>query len=365
MKKLSFENIVRKDVMRRVVLCAFLISHFSFLISPVSAQPKARRQQPKAQQQQKKQQAQSQGMSMRAKLMFPTAIDMPEDVVWRRDIYRELDLNRDNNAGLYYPVEPIDKQVNLFTYVFKLALNGYIPVYEYRLDGNEVFTDSARVKMKTVLDNYHIFYEEKDGKLRVDNSDIPSAEVKLYYLKESAYYDQANSTFHRKVLALCPVMMREDDFGGEASKYPLFWVKYTDLEPFLSRQTLMTSNLNNAAVMSMEDYFTLNRYEGKIYKTNNMLGKTLAQYCPTDSALAKEQKKIEAELLAFEQNIFGDKHRKDSLDSIAKLDPQQMKIAAKKARKGSSARVRKSSSKTKSSSSSSGSARVTVRRQRH
>ena len=351
--------------MRRVVLCAFLISHFSFLISPVSAQPKARRQQPKAQQQQKKQQAQSQGMSMRAKLMFPTAIDMPEDVVWRRDIYREIDLNRDNNAGLYYPVEPIDKQVNLFTYIFKLALNGYIPVYEYRLDGNEVFTDSARVKMKTVLDNYHIFYEEKDGKLRADNSDIPSAEVKLYYLKESAYYDQANSTFHRKVLALCPVMLREDDFGGEASKYPLFWVKYTDLEPFLSRQTLMTSNLNNAAVMSMEDYFTLNRYEGKIYKTNNMLGKTLAQYCPTDSALAKEQKKIEAELLAFEQNIFGDKHRKDSLDSIAKLDPQQMKLLAKKARKGNTARVRKSSSKTKSSSSSSGSARVTVRRQRH
>ena len=304
-------------------------------------------------------------MSMRARLMFPTAIDMPEDVVWRRDIYRELDLNRNSNAGLYYPVEPIDKQVNLFTYVFKLALNGYIPVYEYRLDGNEVFNDSARVKMKTVLDNYHIFYEEKDGKLRVDNSDIPSAEVKLYYLKESAYYDQANSTFHRKVLALCPVMMREDDFGGEASKYPLFWVKYSDLEPFLSRQTVMTSNLNNAATMSMEDYFTLNRYEGKIYKTNNMLGKTLAQYCPTDSALAKEQKKIEAELLAFEQNIFGDKHRKDSLDSIAKLDPQQLKMAAKKSRKSSNtARARKSRVKS-SSSSSSGSARVTVRRQRH
>lgn len=331
----------------------------------VGAQPKARRQQQqKAQQQQ--QQSQNQGVSMRARLMFPTAIDMPEDVVWRRDIYRELDLNRDRNAGLYYPVEPIDKQLNLFTYIFKLALNGYIPVYEYRLDGNEVFTDSSRVEMKTVLDNYHIFYEQKDGKLRVDNSDIPSAEVKLYYLKESAYYDQANSTFRRKVLALCPVMLREDDFGGEASKYPLFWVKYADLEPFLSRQTVMTSNLNNAATMSMEDYFTLNRYEGKIYKTNNMLGKTLAQYCPTDSALAQEQKKIEAELLAFEQNIFGDKQHKDSLDSVANAAPQQQKkVATKKTRKPSSPRVRKSSGKSSSGSSSSGAARVTVRRQRH
>jgi gliding motility associated protien GldN len=353
--------------MRRVVLCAFLISHFSFLISPVSAQPKARRQQQqKAAKQQKSQQTQNQGMTMRARLTFPTAVDMPENVVWRRDIYRELDLNKDANAGLYYPVEPIDKQLNLFTYVFKLALNGYIPVYEYRLDGNELFTDSAKVTMKTILDNYHIFYEEKEGKLRVDNSDIPSAEVKMYYLKESAYFDDANSTFHRKVQSICPVMMREDDFGGEASKYPLFWVKYSDLEPFLSRQTVMTSNLNNAATMSMEDYFTMNRYEGKIYKTNNMLGKTLAQYCPNDSALAREQKKIEAELKAFEENIFGDKHKKDSLDSIAKLDVKSVKAKKSSKRSGRSAKVKSGSSKSSNSgSASSGNARVSVRRQRH
>ena len=351
--------------MKRIVFLMMI----ALMTSAVSAQPKARRQQAKQQaQQQQGQQTQNQGMTVRARLMFPVATEMPQNVVWRRDIYRELDLDKDANAGLYYPVEPIDRQLNLFTYVFKLALNNYIPVYEYRLDGNEVFTDSAKVKMQTVLDNYHIFYEEKDGKLKVDNSDIPSAEVKMYYLKESAYFDDANSTFHRKVQAFCPVMVREDDFGGEASKYPLFWVKYSDVEPFLSRQTVMTSNLNNAATMSMEDYFTMNRYEGKIYKTNNMLGKTLAQYCPTDSALAKEQKKIETELKAFEQNIFGDQHRKDSLDSIAKLDPKQLKAAAKKSgRKGRSATTKVKSSRSKSSSggSSSGTARVSVRRQRH
>ena len=359
---------------RWMVVALLFTIHCSLFTSEAFAQPKARRQQQQQTQQRagqkagQKQTQQSQGMSMRARLMFPTAIDMPEDVVWRRDIYREIDLNKDANGGLYYPVEPMDKQVNLFTYIFKLALNNYIPVYEYRLDGNESFTDSARVKMKTVLDNYHIFYEEKDGKLRVENSDIPSAEVKLYYLKESAYYDQANSSFHRKVLSLCPVMLREDDFGGEASKYPLFWVKYSDLEPYLSRQTVMTSNLNNAATMSMDDYFTLNRYEGTIYKTNNMMGKTLAQICEGDTTkLSAEQKRIEAELKAFEQNIFGDKHRRDSLDSIANA-PKDAK-AAKKAKRNSNARSSKATVKkskpAKSSSSSSGSTRMSVRRQRH
>ena len=357
--------------MKRSIL---ILAFFNFLIATnVAAQPKARRQQQqKAQQeqQQQKQPTQSQGMSLRARLSFPTAVDMPENVVWRRDIYRELNLDDDANAGLYYPVEPIDKQLNLFTYVFKLALNGYVPVYEYRLDGNEVFSDSAKVQIRTILDNFHIFYEERDGKVRVDNSDIPSAEVKMYYLKESAYFDDANSTFHRKVQAICPVMMREDDFGGEASKYPLFWVKYADLEPFLSRQTVMTSNLNNAATMSMEDFFTLNHYQGKIYKTNNMLGKTLAQICDGDTTkLSAEQKKIEAELKAFEQNIFGDQHKKDSLDSIAKLDPKQLK-AAKKSKSGSSkskstSAKAKSSKPKKSSSPSSSSSRMSVRRERH
>ena len=325
------------------------------------AQPKMRRSQAAA----KKQQSSAPQMTRRAQLMFPTAIEMPGDVVWRRDIYRELDLTQDANAGLYYPVEPVGRQLNLFTYIFKLALNGYIPIYEYRLDGNEVFTDSSKVKMKTVLDNYHIFYEEQDGRLRVDNSDIPSAEVTRYYLKESAYYDQANSSFHRKVIAICPVMFREDDFGGEPSRYPLFWVRYSDLEPFLSRQEVMTSNLNNAAVMTLQDYFTLNKYKGSIYKTNNMLGRTLAQYCPTDSAMAKEQKRIEDELAKFETHIFGDPERKDSLDSIAKNDPKAVKAAKKAAKKRSRRSRRSSVGSTTSASSGSAAPSVTVRRQRH
>ena len=348
--------------MKRILM----IMTVALVTMTASAQPKARRNAAASNKTQAAQQ-----MTQRARLMYPTALDMPQDVVWRRDIYRELDLNIDANAGLYYPVEPIDKQLNLFTYVFKLALNGYIPVYEYRLDGNEVFSDSAKVAMKTILDNYHIFYEENNGKIRVDNSDIPSAEVKMYYLKESAYYDQANATFRRKVISLCPVMMRDDDFGGEASKYPLFWVKYSDLEPFLNKQTVMTSNLNNAAVMTLDDYFTMNRYEGKIYKTTNMLGRTLAQYCQNDSALKKEQMKIEGELKAFEQNIFGDQAKKDSLDSIANLDPKAAREAQKAAKKANrrngqnSVKVDKPRKPKNQSGGGTSAARVTVRRQRH
>ena len=311
-------------------------------------------------------------ITTRAQISFPTSAPMEEDVVWRRDIYRELNLMDDANAGLYYPTEPIGSQMNLFCYIFKLMMmgprNGGISAYEYRMDGNEVFTDSARIKPLQFLDNYHIYYERTDRGIRLDNSDIPSAEVKGYYLKESAYYDQGTSTFHRKVIALCPIMYRADDFGDGEVKYPLFWVKYDDLAPFLSKQTIMTSNLNNAATMSVEDYFTMNCYKGKIYKTTNMLGRTLAQYCTTDSAMTKEQKKIESELKEFEENIFGNTQKRDSLDSIsaAKGNTKTVKARSRRTRRSAETTVTRSSRRSNSSGgTSNGSARVSVRRQRH
>ena len=354
------------NVMKKILFIFMLLG----MVQSIMAQPAARRKQA----QQKAQQSNADNMTLRAKLYFPTAIPMDEDVVWRRDIYRELNLTDDANAALYYPVEPTDGKMNLFTYIFKLMFTGRVPVYQYRMDGNEDFSAANRLTPKAFVDNYHIYYEKTDnGKVHIDDSDIPSAEVKAYYVKETSYYDQKTASFHTKVLALCPIMTRNDDFGDVGNKYPLFWVKYDDLAPFLAKQQLMTSNVNNAAVMSAEDYFTKNLYQGKIYKTNNMQGNTLAQYCPSDSAMAKEQKRIEAELAAFEKNIWGNQARKDSLDSIAKAEKNMDAKTLKKSRNrrsGSASKPAKTSNVKKrrsrgSNVSSGGSARVTVRRERH
>ncbi len=337
-----------------------------FTAGTVCAQPAARRQQKKA----SRTTSNAQNITTRALISYPTAAKMEEDVVWRRDIYRTINLEDDANAGLYYPVEAVGSQMNLFTYLFKLMMRGRINCYEYRLDGNEVFNDASKIKPLTFLDNYHIYYEKKGNGINIDNSDIPSKEVKSYYVKESTYYDQRSATFHTKVIALCPIMSREDDFGDAPQTYPLFWVKYDDVAPYLSKQIIMTSDLNNAATMTLDDYFTKNMYRGKIYKTTNMLGKTLAQYCKTDSAMTKEQKRIENELVAFEKNLWGNQQLKDSLDSVAKA--QQNVKGTKKVRRNRRAgganqtSVSKKPKRTTSSSSGgSSAARVSVRRQRH
>ena len=99
-----------------------------------------------------------------------------------------------------------------------------------------------------------------------------------------------------------------------------------------------------------------------------MLGITLAQYCTTDSAMTKEQKKIESELKEFEENIFGNTQKRDSLDSIsaAKGNTKTAKARSRRTRRSAETTVTRSSRRSNSSGGTSNSAaRVSVRRQRH
>ncbi|MBQ9363263.1 MAG: gliding motility protein GldN [Bacteroidaceae bacterium] len=315
----------------------------------------------------------AQAGSSRAELMFPTAVDVPEEVVWRRDIYRTIDLTEAGNAALYYPTTPIGKQVNLFTLLFQLINQGKIAVYRYNTDGLENFTQDNRMHFKEMLDRYTIPYEAAGNTIKVDAIDIPSNEVLSYYVKESSYYDQNTATYHSRVTALCPVLHRADEFSIDPVKYPLFWVKYDDISTYLSGHTLMISDLNNAAEMSMADFFATNKYKGKIYMTTNMQGKTLQEYCPTDSLLDNEQARIEKEMKDFEEHIWAEPVDSVELarqDSIAQANTKTKKglFRSKKSKSTATASTEKASKKTsekKAKSSGSATPRVSVRRQRH
>ena len=309
----------------------------------------------------------------RAALMFPTAVAVPDEVPWRRDIYRTLDLANEANAPLYYPTEPRDGQMSLFTILFRLLNVGKIPAYKYDINsGVENYTKDNRLHFKDMLDSYDIPYEIQDNAINVLDYDVPSSEVLSYYVKESTYYDEWTATYHTRVTALCPVLHRADDFSFDERKYPLFWVRFDDVEPYLQQFTLQTSSLNNAAHMSVADFFATNQYDGKIYMTNNLHGRSLQQQFPTDSLMAQEQARIEKEMADFESHLWAtplDSAQIAERDSIANAQTKGKK--AKKSRTSRSARSKKSeasssdSGASSSSASASSSPRVSVRRQRH
>lgn len=308
---------------------------------------------------------------------FPTAAPMPDNAAWRRDVYRMLKLTEDANAPLYYPITPSSGRENLFVHLFHLILKGKINAYEYTPDAIEHFDEKHVIKGKKIMDDNHIFYEANDGRLRVNDADLPSEDVKRYYIKESVYFDQQMGTFRTKVLALCPIVI--SDFGdGQVQSTPLFWVNYEEAAPHLAKLSLMASNLNNASEISADDYFNTSQYRGEIYQTKNLQDKTIAQMAESDSAQTKVRERIEQEIKDFQQHMWGS--REQSLAEDAKANAAQSSDStliedktstSTKSRRSS----RRSSTKTSTpkaakapkpkTTSSSKSGTISVRRQRH
>ena len=309
-------------------------------------------------------------MSDRAKAQYPT-MQTPTEVVWKRDVYRTLDLTKEKNASLYYPVEPQGDNMNLFTYLFKLFINKEIPAYSYTLDGNESFTEENKVDPKSLLDDFGIYYEEKNGMLDVAQSDIPSAQVLSYYIKESYYFDQRTATYNHHITAICPVLHKSGDFTTEVTKYPIFWLNFEEIAPVLTRQKVMSSSYNNVSSMTLSDYFLKHNYEGEIYKTVNLRNLSINQYCKNDSAVKKEQKNIEKQLSDFRDNLWkvpaeapADSTATEASDSIKEKKPEAAKSEKKEEKTRRTTKKSSDAKATKSSSGKSSSPRVSVRRTR-
>ena len=303
------------------------------------------------------------------------------DLQWMRIIYRQLDLQKEKNAPLYFPEEPTEGQESLFRIILRLLADNQVEAYEY-LDGREVFTEQYRIKVKDMLDRFHILYTdakgstEKNPKFTIEESDVPANEVLSYYILERWEFDSRSNRTVTKVQALCPVLHRAGDFGGEPIKYPMFWIKLDALRPYLSQQPIFISDDNNLTNYTYDDYFQMNMYEGEIYKTRNLANKSMMQLYPDPDDLKHAQDSIQKRLESFDDKLWvpsreevlaqkerqeGAKAQQDSIviadrdeqPAVAQDEPKadEQKKSSRSKKKAKKTKVKESKPKTSSSSS--------------
>ncbi len=231
---------------------------------------------------------------------FPTPVQ-PSNVEWQRDIWRNVELDDRHNAGLFCPAT---KQQGLFTRMFQLAVDKNVPVYQYCIDGDETFDEENKADIRDILLNFRIFFQEEDDTLYVASDDIPAERIKAYYIREKVYYDAGNSTYNTRVTALCPVLEEDEGLEDGQMRYPMFWMKYEDITPYIRDLNITPNYGNMAAQVSIEDYFLRHMYKGEIYKVSNAFGHTLGQQCASDSALIQRQQQIEKELTGVRHTTY-------------------------------------------------------------
>jgi len=324
--------------MKRFIYILTVIFAITEFVPTVSAQnPRIARSSTdrNRQQQQTENTSNASELSVRAQILNEQLTQNVGNARWMRVIMRELDLTKEKNAPLYYPVQELNGSVNLFTRIFQLISEGKIKVYKYQ-DGYESFEEDNELVFKDMLDNFNIYYEEvpasgnKPARYVINASDIPSAEVKSLYIKEAWYFDQNNSVYDVKTIAICPRAYILSDIGEQ--RMPMFWVKYEDIRPYLTGNYIMTSNMNNAKTFTTDDFFRRRMYDGEIIKTENLMNLALQQYCPTPDSLQAEQQRIENQLRAFNDSLW---IQPDTSTVLSKKEQKKLEKSTRKSNRDS------------------------------
>lgn len=264
------------------------------------------------------------GVTQRMQSFFEEEPVSDADLMWMRVVYRQLDAENINNAPIFFPEDKTQDQENLFRIIMRLVVDNQVAAYEY-LDGKEIFTDEYRINVRDMLDRFHVLYDEgkgsteKNPKFVIDDSDVPANEVLSYYIIERWEFDSRSNEMKTRVEAICPVLHRSGDFGGEAIKYPMFWVKLQDIRPWMAQQYIFIDNDNNIPTYTYDDYFLLSMYKGDIYKTRNIQNKSMMQLYPDENDRRRAQDSIQNRLETFDDNLWVP----DREEIISKNEPEE------------------------------------------
>lgn len=283
-------------------------------------------------------------LSIRSQIKNESNTQSLKDISWVRGVYRFVDLTKGSNAALFYPVTPVEGRMNLYTLIFHMMANGDLDAYDFN-GGEPVFENSLKVQPKEMFERLEIGFREESEILTYDEFSIPSNEILGYYIKEAWYLDKTNSALDVKIVAICPVLFRnaldgfETDFLESATtREPQFWIPYENIRPYAARMPIMSSDLNNAMVGTIDDFFRLRLYDGEIYKTTNMENKLLMEKYKTEEELKEAQEEIETQLQDFDKSLW---IINDSV-KVSDGDPKQRKINKRDQPKGGSSSAKHS-----------------------
>lgn len=227
-----------------------------------------------------------------------------ETIEWQRDVYRELRNTDDHNSGLFSSLHG----KSLFSRIMDCVLSGKVPAYPYFENSLDSYSADEKLDIVRFLDDFEIPFSRYNGRITVDDRDLLEERVTAYYIKESVFYDSANSSYKTQVEAICPLINGEDEYEEGKVRFPMFWVRYNDIEPLLSDLYIFPNSLNAKADMLVADYFQRNLYHGAIYKIFNPLGLTLPQQCTTEAELKERQVSIEQQLKAVKTFTYDTFH---------------------------------------------------------
>ena len=245
-----------------------------------------------------------------------------KDVLMGKTIWEFIDLDERINFPLYYPIDTAfvgKERRSLFDVLVKNIKNGKITeVY-----GDDYFntkktfkdmassftyidtTDTGKDEINNYYDDYKSGAKVLDPQY-INRKELDASYISGYRIKGFWYFDKRQGELKYRLLALCPVTPEARDAGNEkADVIDLFWVYFPTVRDIL-HESKAFNDKNSAMPISFDHLLNSRRFNGQIYKEENVYGdRQIEQYMKDNSQnQLLESERVKEKIRSFESDMW-------------------------------------------------------------